>query len=85
MLLGGFETDQRVLVVAEIGNNHEGDFTLAQDLIGLAAEAGAHAVKFQTFRAQRLVSRRQRDRFACFRDGLKQRHERIVSRGDLEG
>ena len=63
MLIGGFETDQRVLVVAEIGNNHEGDFALAQDLIGLAAEAGAHAVKFQTYRTEDYISRREIDRF----------------------
>ena len=64
MKIDHFDLDERIMIVAEIGNNHEGDFTLAQDLIGLAAEAGAHAVKFQTFRAQELVSRRERDRFA---------------------
>ena len=64
MKIDNFDLEKRIMIVAEIGNNHEGDFALAQDLIGLAAEAGAHAVKFQTFRAEELVSRRERDRFA---------------------
>ena len=55
---------RRVLVVAEIGNNHEGDMALAEDLIGRAAEAGADAVKFQTFRAEHYVSPRDAERFA---------------------
>lgn len=35
------------LVVAEIGNNHQGDVELARRLVDLSAEAGADAVKFQ--------------------------------------
>ncbi len=54
----------RVLVVAEIGNNHEGDVALAEDLIGRAADAGADAVKFQTFRTEHYVSPRDAERFA---------------------
>lgn len=56
MLIGDFDTDKKVMVVAEIGNNHEGDFNLAEKLIDLAAEAGADAVKFQTFTAEQFVS-----------------------------
>ena len=56
MKIGNFDTGQRVLVIAEIGNNHEGDFNLAKELIGLAAEAGANAVKFQSIVPERLVS-----------------------------
>lgn len=43
-------------VIAEAGVNHNGDLALARQLIGAAAEAGADAIKFQTFRADRLVS-----------------------------
>ncbi len=64
MKIDHFDLDEQVMIVAEIGNNHEGDFMLAQDLIGLAAEAGAHAVKFQTFRTEDYISRRETDRFA---------------------
>jgi N-acetylneuraminate synthase len=41
-----------VLVVAEIGNNHDGSVRLAERLIDAAAEAGADAVKFQTHIAE---------------------------------
>jgi N-acetylneuraminate synthase/N,N'-diacetyllegionaminate synthase len=43
-------------VIAEAGVNHNGDLALAHRLIDAAANAGADAVKFQTFRADRLVS-----------------------------
>lgn len=49
MKIGSVDTSEQVFVIAEIGNNHEGSFALAQELVGLAAEAGANAVKFQTF------------------------------------
>jgi len=39
-------------LIAEIGFNHGGDMILAGDMIQAAAQAGADAVKFQTFRAQ---------------------------------
>jgi N,N'-diacetyllegionaminate synthase len=44
------------LVVAEIGVNHNGDPDLGRRLIEAAAEAGADAVKLQTFRAADVVS-----------------------------
>ncbi|MDL0119328.1 N-acetylneuraminate synthase family protein [Halobacterium salinarum] len=39
-------------VIAEAGSNHNGDLELAKELIDVAADAGADAVKFQTFRAE---------------------------------
>src|ERR1044071_9234777 len=47
---------QPVFIIAEAGVNHNGDLQIAKKLIDAAAEAGADAVKFQTFRAQELVS-----------------------------
>lgn len=41
-------------VIAEAGSNHNGDFEIAKELIDVAADAGADAVKFQTFRAEDL-------------------------------
>jgi N-acetylneuraminate synthase len=45
-----------VLVVAEAGVNHNGSVDLARKLIDAAAEAGADAVKFQSFRAASLAT-----------------------------
>ena len=47
-----------VFLIAEAGVNHNGDLGLAMKLVDVAAEAGADAVKFQTFRSAALVSRR---------------------------
>ena len=45
-----------VVVIAEAGVNHNGDLSLAKDLISVASDAGADYVKFQTFTADKLVS-----------------------------
>jgi sialic acid synthase SpsE len=42
--------------VADIAANHDGDLQRAIDLVGLAAEAGANAAKFQHFKAETIVS-----------------------------
>lgn len=47
----------RTLIIAEAGVNHNGDFELAKQLIDAAAAAGADIVKFQTFNANRQVTR----------------------------
>ena len=46
----------KVLIIAEIGNNHEGSFSLAKKLIEKAAKAGVDAVKFQTFETEEFVN-----------------------------
>jgi sialic acid synthase SpsE len=48
--------NQPVFLIAEAGVNHNGDVTTAHKLIDAAADAGADAVKFQTFTAEELVS-----------------------------
>ena len=47
----------RTLIIAEAGVNHNGNLGLARQLIDAAAEAGADLVKFQTFNADRQVTR----------------------------
>ena len=50
-------SSNHVYIIAEAGVNHNGDLKLAKKLINVAAEAGADAVKFQTFVPENLVSR----------------------------
>lgn len=45
-------------MIAEVGSNHNRDLAQAKRLIDIAAEAGADAVKFQTFLAEKLYSKR---------------------------
>ena len=47
-----------VFIIAEAGVNHNGSIELAKKLIDVASMAGADAVKFQTFTAERLVSKK---------------------------
>jgi N,N'-diacetyllegionaminate synthase len=47
----------QTLIIAEAGVNHNGDLDLARQLIDAAAAAGADLVKFQTFTADRQVTR----------------------------
>jgi len=45
-----------VFIIAEAGVNHNGDLDTARQLIDAAVAAGADAVKFQTFKAEQLVT-----------------------------
>jgi len=64
MNIGNIDLSREVLVIAEIGNNHEGDFGRATEMIHAAAAAGAQAVKFQTIIPERLVAADQSARIA---------------------
>ena len=44
-----------VFIIAEAGVNHNGSVDLAKQLIDVASDSGANAVKFQTFKAENLV------------------------------
>lgn len=62
MRIGSANTESRVALVAEVGNNHEGSIVLARDMIEAAFECGADAVKLQTFVPELYVSRSQTER-----------------------
>jgi N-acetylneuraminate synthase len=51
------EIVNRPYVIAEAGVNHEGKIELAKRLIDEAAEGGAHAIKFQTYKAELLAAK----------------------------
>ncbi len=49
-------SQKKIFIIAEAGVNHNGSLSIAKKLIEKAAQAGADAVKFQTFTAKNLVS-----------------------------
>ena len=50
-------SSDKVFIIAEAGVNHNGSIKLAKKLIDVAVESGADSVKFQTFKAENLVSK----------------------------
>ena len=48
----------KTIIIAEAGVNHNGDMEVAKQLIDVAADAGVDYVKFQTFKASKLVSKK---------------------------
>lgn len=50
-------TASPTFIIAEAGVNHNGDMKLAKEMIDVAAEVGANAVKFQMFKADKLILR----------------------------
>ncbi|WP_155974234.1 N-acetylneuraminate synthase [Streptococcus ruminantium] len=46
-----------VYIIAEIGCNHNGDVHLAKKMVDVAVQCGVDAVKFQTFKAEKLISK----------------------------
>lgn len=48
---------QHVLIIAEAGVNHNGSLDIAKILVDKAVEAGVDIIKFQTFKAEKLVSK----------------------------
>ncbi|MGH1456358.1 MAG: N-acetylneuraminate synthase family protein [Alphaproteobacteria bacterium] len=57
------DADKDLIVIAEIGVNHQGDVNYAKELIRLAATTGADAVKFQSYTTERYASKENMERF----------------------
>src|SRR6516162_7671491 len=64
MPIGTHDPNERVFIVAEIGNNHQGGRNVAEELIVRASESGVDAVKFQMFDPDHYVSRFDQQRIA---------------------
>jgi len=47
--------NNRVFIIAEAGVNHNGSIDIAKKMIDVASDSGADAVKFQTFKAEKVV------------------------------
>ena len=62
--LASYMRSDRPHVIAEIGNNHEGDLGVARELIYAAKDAGVDSVKFQAIVPETLVSSDQTQRIA---------------------
>ena len=49
--------NNHTFIIAEAGINHNGKIHLAKKLVDISKEAGADAVKFQTFKAKDVISK----------------------------
>jgi N,N'-diacetyllegionaminate synthase len=58
-------------IIAEVGSNHNGDMDLCKRLIDSAAEAGAHAVKFQSWTENTLIAKEEYERNTDYSDKKK--------------
>ncbi len=99
MIIAEHDTDKKVLIIAEIGNNHEGSLDTAKKMIAAAARAGADAVKFQKIEPTKLVGPdqtqriEQLNRFRLDDDSFLRLHETAQNEGvmflttpfDIEG
>jgi len=87
MKIFGKDISRELAVIAEIGVNHEGSLDKAVDLLHEAAEAGASAVKFQSFTPSKYVSavepeRLERVKKFCLDESA---HDRLKSEADKAG
>jgi len=67
MKIKNFDTKKKILIVGEIGNNHEGCFKTAKKLINMAAKAGVDAVKFQTYKTEKFILINDKKNFKKFK------------------
>lgn len=64
-------------VIAEVGSNHNRDFKQALKLIDVAVEAGADAVKFQTYSAEKIYSKKTPKMSYLKKEGLAREDESV--------
>lgn len=64
MIIRDFDLNERRMLIAEIGNNHEGDPVLAKELISAAIDADADAIKMQIIDPEHLINCAQTERIS---------------------
>ena len=75
----------KTFIIAEAGVNHNGSMKLAMKLVDVAVEAGVDAVKFQTFRAERMISKFARKaEYQCNTSGKSETQLEMVKRLELD-
>ena len=62
-------------IIAEIGVNHEGSIDLARKLIKLAKDGGAHAAKFQSYKAEKIASKNSPSYWDLSKESTKSQYE----------
>ena len=73
-----------VFIIAEAGVNHNGSLGLTKKLVDVAVEAGADAVKFQTFKAENLVSKEaKKARYQIENTGNNESQYKMLKRLEL--
>ena len=72
-------------IVAEVGVNHEGDLQRAKAMIEAAADGGAHAVKFQTYKADLLATKDSSPAYWDLREESAESQHELFSRWDVFG
>ena len=82
MQIAGRNTNDATFIIAEVGNNHEGDFGLAREMVHLAADAGVDAVKFQTFSTDQFIAPVDAARFQRMK-GFELTHDQFAELGVL--
>jgi N,N'-diacetyllegionaminate synthase len=63
MRIGTKNTDDAAYIIAEIGNNHEGNFEVAKEMLIAASKTGIDAVKFQTYKTELFINPENPTRF----------------------
>ncbi len=82
MKIKNFNINKKVFIIAEVGNNHEGSLDVAKKLVILAANAGVDAVKFQTFKTEDFVQKKNIKRFNQLKK-FELSHEDFISLKNL--
>lgn len=78
------KNSSKVLIIAEAGVNHNGDERLAMSLVDAAVKAGVDIVKFQTFKADKLVTASAKQaQYQTLNIGKEENQYKMLSRLEL--